>query len=342
MKGSTGSGRAAAVLGGVALLALAACGGDRAEPSGRSLATPAKNAPAAVNQAPQLSNLVLEPRDPVAGSTVHARVQATDPDGDAVRLRYAWIVDGRQLSERGASIQVPADARKDATIEVQVVADDGRAQSEPLSATARVGDRPPAVTDLRLQPKDVVKVGQEVVAIATGSDPDGDPVHFEYQWRVNDRPAEGDRERFSTAGLKRGDRIAVRVVASDGDARSEPFDSAGVTVGNSAPNITSTPTGISADGVLRYTVEATDPDGDTNLRFRLAEGPPGARIDPVLGELVWKATADQVGTHPIEVVVEDGHGGETHQRFEVTVRQVAVNAAVPAAGATGQPPAATE
>jgi hypothetical protein len=39
--------------------------------------------------------------------------------------------------------------------------------------------------------------------------------------------------------------------------------------------------------------------------------------------------------HPIEVVVSDGHGGETKQRFEVTVKEVG-------GSAPAQPPAAAE
>ena len=79
---------------------------------------------------------------------------------------------------------------------------------------------------------------------------------------------------------------------------------------------------MGADGVYHYGVEASDPDGDRNLRFRLAKAPEGAQVDPLLGEITWKPSLSQAGVHPIEVVVSDGRGGEAKQTFEVTVRAV--------------------
>ena len=92
---------------------------------------------------------------------------------------------------------------------------------------------------------------------------------------------------------------------------------------------------MGTDGVYRYAVEVADPDGDTNLRFKLTKAPEGARVDPVLGEITWQPTFAQTGTHAIEVVVSDGKGGEASQRFEVSVKEVGGDAAAKPA-----PPAA--
>jgi hypothetical protein len=142
-----------------------------------------------------------------------------------------------------------------------------------------------------------------------------------------------DESRFETKGLRRGDEIAVSVVASDGEDESEAFDAPSLVLGNAAPEITSTPPpGMGADGVYRYVVEATDPDRDRGLRFSLASAPPGAQVDPIGGEITFSPSFEQAGVHAIEVVVQDGHGGEAKQRFEVTVKEVAT-------AATQQPPA---
>ena len=94
-----------------------------------------------------------------------------------------------------------------------------------------------------------------------------------------------------------------------------------MTVGSAHPEIVSLPPGITDEGVFRYVVEARDPDGDRNLRYRLAEGPEGMSIDEVLGELEWRPGANQSGTHPVSIVVRDSSRLETTQSFEVTVTE---------------------
>jgi hypothetical protein len=335
MKGTTvvrwiGCAAAAALLGG--------CGGSETPPpSGRSMSAPAAAAPAAANQPPQVERLALDPHETRAGEDVVARVQAVDPDGDAVELQYVWTLDGRRIVERGASLKVPEGTRKGAAIEVEVTAHDGRVAGAPRSAAARVSNRAPELLGVRIEPAEGVKVGTELVAVADGRDADGDPVDFRFSWRVNGRPVEAQGPRFSTEGLKRGDRVQARALATDGESETPPLDSAPVPLGNSAPTIVSTPGGVSADGRFRYALEANDPDGDRNLRYHLAAGPDGAQVDPLLGEVTWAANREHVGKHAFEVVVTDGQGGEARQRFEVDVREVPREAG----GADGDDPVAS-
>lgn len=306
---------------------LAACGGSEAPvPSGRSMSAPAAAVSDGANQAPSVTRVALDPREPHAGDDVVARVQAADPDGDAVELQYVWTLGGRRVGERGASLRIPEDTVKGVPIDVEVVAHDGRSGSDPVHAQARVANRAPTLLGVRVDPAEGLKVGSELVAVPDGRDADGDTLSFSYSWRVNGRPVEAKGERFSTAQLARGDRVQVRAVASDGSAETPPLDSAPVVLGNSAPLITSTPGGVSADGAFRYAVQARDPDGDRNLRYRLEQGPPGAQVDAVIGEVSWTASRDSVGKHTFEVVVQDGQGGEARQRFDVEVREVPTTA----------------
>lgn len=307
----------------VVAAAALACGGETPVPSGRPMSAAERSSAVGPNQPPRIESVRLDPREPLAGRDVIARVDAADADGDAVALSYRWWLDGRQIDERGASLRVPETAAKGLAIEVEVIASDGHAESVPAAAEGAVANRAPELVGVRIDPFEGVKIGTELVAVPDARDPDGDGVDFSYHWRVNGRPVEGATgERFSTSSLKRGDSIQVRVVASDGSAETPPLDSAPVLVGNSAPVITSLPGGVSADGEFRYAVQTSDPDGDRNLRFRLEQGPEGARMDPVLGEVAWSARRDHVGRHAFEVVVTDGHGGEVRQRFEVEVREV--------------------
>lgn len=308
---------------------LAACGEDPVAPSGRSMserAEPAKPASArAGNVAPQVRSVSIVPSEPQPGDAVQAQVSVYDADGDATQLRFTWTADGEPIpGGRGATLQLP-DYTKGTRIEVQAVASDGALESTPAVARAEIANAPPTITGVRFEPAEGIRAGMSVAAIADAEDRDGDEISFRYEWLVNGRALErgGDGPALDTTGLQRGDTIAVRVVADDGDDESDGWPTSSLALANSAPKFTSSPPpGMAADGTYRYPLEASDPDGDRSLRFQLASGPAGARVDPLLGELVWSPTFEQAGTHPIEVLVSDGHGGEARQRFEVKVQEI--------------------
>jgi hypothetical protein len=246
-----------------------------------------------------------------------------------VQLAYVWSVGGRRLPEAGAELEL-GDVARGARVEVVVTPSDGAEAGEPARAAVVVRNQRPVLTGIALQPDGLVSLGGEVLALPQARDPDGDSVEFSYEWSVNGTAVEGEGERFSTEGLGRGDRIAVSVVASDADDESDPLLSAEVRVANAPPEILSTPSGVSADGSFRYRVEARDPDGDRNLRYRLQRGPQGMRVDAIYGEVVWTPGRGQVGTHPVEIAVEDSDGARVVQTFELDVRS-SDDAAVPAA-----------
>ena len=111
----------------------------------------------------------------------------------------------------------------------------------------------------------------------------------------------------------------MRVIATDGSTRSRPVESEDVVVGSAHPEFTSVPPGLTDEGVFRYVLEARDPDGDRNLRYVLKKGPEGMTLDSVLGEIVWRPTAENTGVHTVSAAVRDSSGLETTQTFEVTV-----------------------
>lgn len=331
---------AIAIAGGAWLIG---CGGESAQaPTGASMAAAPGSATArkasATNAAPQVTSVSLQPNEPQPGTVVQATARATDPDGDSVHIRYEWRVAGGRVAGGSDGALLVPELRKGENLVVDAIASDGRAESEAMSAQVRVGNRPPAVTGIRFEPTDGVKPGETVIAVADGTDPDGDPIDFQYEWRVGDEVQRETRERFDTSELKRDDRLSVRVVATDGDDESQPVESRFLALGNSAPNIVSLPPpSMSADGRFVYGVEAKDPDGDRNLRYRLGTAPEGAKVDPLLGEITWKPNVQQQGKHAIEVIVSDGHGGETSQAFEIVVKEVIVKAGTDAPPAKAAP-----
>ena len=324
----------------VAGLALAVCGsgcggGEEAPPgpSGPPMQPEVRNtAPqdTSSNRAPRIQGVRFEPASPTAGQPVRARVDYDDPDGNRMSLRFDWSVNGARQAEGGPKAAL-AHARKGDLVEVTVVASDGLAESEPFVASTRVRNAAPQIRGIRIEPAGRITAGIEVTASPQARDPDGDPISFEYIWWVNGS-TRGVGPTLSTEWLKRGDRIRVGVVASDGDERSERIESAVIPLANAAPIIVSQPGGADEDGVFRYRAVAEDPDDDLSLRFRLVTGPEGMTVSSSRGEVVWKPTAMQAGTHPVEIVVEDLQGGRSSQRFEVIV-------GARAAEEEGQPPA---
>jgi len=320
------------------LLALAlACGSgdERPQPSGPALVAPAKVAKDRENAPPVVESILLNPRNPLPGAAIEASVEVRDPDGDPYRLTFEWAVNGELVASGSQPRFIPKKVRKDDSIEVTVVASDGRLESEPISASTRVGNRPPLLQGVLLEPQGTVRSGDELLADPRADDPDQDSLSFEYVWIVNGSPTGQKGRSFSTRGLKRGDTVQVRAIASDGSDSSREAESREVTIGNSPPLIERIPTLQSDDGLFRYAFEATDPDGDRNLRFSLREAPEGMRIDPVLGVATWRPKPSQAGVHPVDVLVEDSHGDGSALRFEVTVTATPGDS-----GDSGEPPPA--
>jgi hypothetical protein len=309
---------------------LAACGGE--EPAreasgdfGEAAATPRANA------APRVDHLELRPEAGSTGERVQVLAQVSDPDGDRMFVGYRWEVDGLAAEVSGPEIRL-LDVPKGARVRVTVTAGDGTLVSEPVSAEFRVRNSPPEIRNLVLQPTGDVFAGQTVSILPRTHDADGDALEHEFTWYVNGNERGTGDHTFSTRGLRRGDRVGVRVVASDGEDRSDPLEGAAFEIANAPPSILSQPPAVGPDGHFRYRPEVQDADGDRPLRFRLDESPPGMQLDPADGELSWQASVEHQGTFPVVLVVEDVAGGKAEQRFELIV-DVVPGEAAPAASA---------
>ncbi len=323
--------RIGTVWGGALLLAaFVACGSEPPPepPATTSEWNAAEERSEAANRAPVITSLRISPEEPIARDRVRAFATVNEPDGETVTLGYTWRIDGRPITESGAEINIGPVAR-DTEISVVVTASDGRAESKPVEASIRVRNQRPVITNLVLTPAVVVARGRPVVARAEARDGDGDPLEFTYEWNVNGNPSGEDSPTLQTHRLKKGDRIQVRVWVSDGRDESEGIYSGAVAIDNGVPEIVSAPTGLGPDGVFRYAVEAKDPDGDRNLRYKLREGPPGMMMDPISGVLTWKPSVADAGVHPVEILVVDSEGGSVNQTFELTVASQAPAAPAP-------------
>jgi large repetitive protein len=327
--GTWQNGRRAPAAGLLALVvALAGCGGAGDDAALRRGAW----------DAPRLEHVSLAPERPLPGQSLVARVEAVDPRGEPLRFRFAWSVNGRVVEEGSRpTFSVPAHLTKRDEIGLHVVALAEGAESPPLQVTTRPRNRVPLLHELSIGPDEDVFAGVDLEVRVVASDPDEDPLHVDYQWIVNDHPVPGGGPRFDTHGLRRGDRVRADVRVSDGEAEPVVATTAEIILGNTPPEILPVTALRGEGGVFRHTFQATDPDGDSELRFRLVEAPEGAWIDPVSGTLEWRPRAGQVGTHAFEVAVADGHGAESGLRFELRVEAEDLAGSAPVAAT---PPAA--
>lgn len=317
-------------------LAAVGCGGDD-EAAGRrpgpAIAPPGEGPAAlpagAVNSAPRIDAVRFDPATPGVGQTVRAIVDAVDPDGDGVRLGFVWSIDGEGVAADGAKLDLTRQMRRGAELEVRVTASDGRAESEPFLASTQIGNRPPRISSLTIQPAGKITAAGPITAIAQGSDPDGDPVSYEYTWTVNGSASDERGSVFPDTELTRGDIVEVSVIARDEMAESEPIASPRIEVMNGAPLILSQPDVAGAEGVFAYRITAEDPDGDP-LRYGLGEVPEGMTVHADSGEIRWTPREDQAGAHAVELWVEDPQDARATQRFELTID----------AGPAAAPPAA--
>jgi hypothetical protein len=315
------------------LAATVGCGGESAEaprPSGSAMTGPTRAAEReGANAAPVVERLRLNPSDPLPGVVLTAVAEASDPDGDALRLAYVWRVNGREV-ERGARPSIVLqDLAKDDDVSVEVTATDGRLESAPRRASARVPNRPPLLDAVAIEPEGTVRPGDELVAVPLARDPDEDELRYRVRWLVNGAER-GTERNFATRGLTRGSRIVAEVVASDGEDETRAVRSSEIVLGNTPPRITRLPELENQDGTFRYAFDAVDPDGDANLRFWLDQAPEGMRVDPITGEVEWTPEPSQVGVHPVEIGVRDASGDGSTFLFEVTVRTQEGGASPPA------------
>ncbi|HOX45843.1 MAG TPA: hypothetical protein PK668_19740 [Myxococcota bacterium] len=225
------------------------------------------------NSPPAACQVAIEPAQPRTGDGLRARVavRPADPDGDAVELRYAWSRDGQSLPAAAGSGEAVAgqEVRRGQRWVLRAVPFDGEVEGPACQAEAVVVNQPPLPPQPQLAPAAPRATEALVLRFAAPPrDPDGDPVQLTTRWSLDGQPVPGgvDPGGLPAGVLRKGQRWAVEVVASDGELAS-PVARAEAMVANSPPAIPAlairpeSPT--SADELECVLRQATpDPDGD--------------------------------------------------------------------------------
>ncbi len=265
----------------------------------------------------------------VVGQPYRYAAAASDPDGDAISFEVEGAPSGMVLVPPGVLDWTPAAADLGShDISLAAVAAGSRAvQRWTVSVSATSTNRPPNFTTI---PVTGAAVGSSYAYDAAASDPDGDALAYSLVTGPAGAAIDPATGRVTWDFALPGEH-AVGIEALDGKG-GEAVQSFLLAVGTipsnpSAPRITNSPaTGTRAGILYVYQPVASDPDGDA-LQYSLEEGPAGMTLDPARGRIQWTPALDQVGPHTVSLLVRDGRGGETRQRFSIVVGQGDANLA---------------
>ncbi len=228
-------------------------------------ATPADDAaagsPATVgftveNARSTLQTVILGP----AGATVADAVTvsfsgASDPDGDAVDVRVAWMVDGIEVFTEVVGGEESATLSglygKGAEVVVIATPTDGYDDGAPVTSEVLViADSPPSATGAHIAP-DPVYVDSVVTCVGEGwADADGDDEGWRTTWTV-DGAVVAAGAVLPAGTYTRGSVLGCELVPYDGELEGPGVTAADVTVQNSAPACATTGITIGPDPATR-------------------------------------------------------------------------------------------
>jgi Putative Ig domain len=265
----------------------------------------------------QLARIVPDPLT-LAGPAV-AQIEAVDPDGDPVTIRYQWLVNGISVSGQTRETLFPQSLKRGDIVGVEVVVTDGKSAgiTQRLQGGS-VGNTVPLVSRVVLDPEEI-RPGVRALALVEGADADADEVGYLYRWWRNGELVSGHHENgLDTAGFARGDVVVVGVTPKDRFGTGREVRSTPVSLTNNPPAILSTPAPFMDRTHYDYLVVAKDPEGDP-LVYTLSTAPAGMKIDSTTGRIEWLVPAGLTGTHQVRVAVEDSLSGRAFQEFSLTL-----------------------
>ncbi|MFN7134516.1 MAG: hypothetical protein ACK4N5_20730, partial [Myxococcales bacterium] len=223
----------------------------------------------------------LEPAKPTIRDALQCAVQAeaTDPDGDAVKLAFRWYRNGELLPLGPAQQKIPAGvARRGEKWACEVEASDGELKIAPVRRELTVENLPPTAPVAEIEPVQP-RAGDDLVCVVKqpAADEDADALRYTFRWTGDDKPLTPGKDpaRLPASLLRKGVRYRCEVSASDGVVAGPP-GVAERAILNSPP----------ARPVVRILPE--NPAAATTLTCELAEPATDADGDPLTYKFRWK------------------------------------------------------
>ena len=262
------------------------------------------------------------PTQVAVGNTYTYPPSASDPDGDPLHFTLLSGPTAATFNSTTGAITWATSTSDVGNHAVALRVDDGRGgsaeQDFTISVLSGVPDRPPIFTST---PVVDAYVDTPYTYQATAFDPDSDPLTFSSitaPGGLGITPAPGLVTWTPTADELGPHLVTLQVSDGRGGTATQTYD---VLVhpepGELPPVITSTaPTKAPSAVPYLYQVEAYSPEGYP-LTYHLDAGAPtGMTIDATTGLIDWPSPAGLAYT-PVTVRVDDDHGGEAVQSFQL-------------------------
>ncbi len=249
---------------------------------------------------------------------------AEDPDGDT--LTYALVQGPAGMTVESATGLVgwtpsPSD-RGSHTVVIRAA--DGLGGSATQRYALDVGDgssnSPPYFTSA---PPTRAAVGARYTYQALAVDADGDGLTFSLDASPPGAAVDPGTGLLTWDFALPGNHVVeLQVDDGNGGSASQRFV---LSVGSPAANPTipqlyGSPGSLATVGDLYiYQPVVDNPDAGETVEFDLPTAPPGMTVDPVSGRVSWTPMVGQVGSHDVELTVDDGNGGTASQAWAIEV-----------------------
>lgn len=126
-----------------------------------------------LNAPPEIVSAKIEPERPSKKDTVKVTVEAKDPDGDSVTIKYKWKRNNTNIpNAEGQTLSLNSFSKKD-IITVDIIPFDGEAEGQGRIGRVEIFNSPPVITST---PSPITGSAYSYQVIV--NDPDGDKVAY--------------------------------------------------------------------------------------------------------------------------------------------------------------------
>ena len=190
--------------------------------------------PETKNSAPSAPIVSVGPTTARTGDDLVAviDVQAEDADGDAIVYTFVWKQNGLPREDLTSERVSASETSKGENWEVLVTPFDGERSGPTGSATVTILNTAPEVT-VTFTPAAPV-TGDDVVAVPTATDADGDLVTLTYAWTLDGAPQTEIGDRIAADRTEHGQTWSVTVTPTDEEESGAPVTT-DVTIANDPP-----------------------------------------------------------------------------------------------------------
>jgi hypothetical protein len=261
---------------------------------------------------------VLAPENPDARSGIRANLAGLPPGASVQWDRVRWFVNGTEFQgerERLPGGLIRKGDRVQAIAEIEV----GGKTETLTSQEVTVRNCLPEVLSAALSNMEP-KTGQEVRALASGKDADGDPVSFRYRWFLNDKEVEGQSmNALSLEKVTKGTWVHAEVQAFDGISPGSKRFTPKALVINSPPAVEQVTITRGTGGYFTANLRVRDADGDP-VTILAKELPEGVALSGTA--LSWQESAIPPGREAhVVLLLSDGDGGDLEYSFRLNASQ---------------------